>query len=189
MKLKITINLQFDPAVVDALTAIAQGLARPATSCTTVIPASPPRSAGRPPKRPAYIEPTAPNGLEAHRTPVLAPDTPAMPVTPEIAAIPPATNETEAKPKRNTQPRPQLPFAEFDTLVGKELKRLSVDGRIPSASLWDEHRDPRLPTYGAVMQRYGCTNLATFAEKMGMQPPLTRAMTINQNGANAIHSK
>lgn len=152
---------------------------------------SPPRLRGetKPPKRPARIVPTAPNGLEATRTDVREENIPADGVTHEIAAIPPATKEAEAKPKRNTQPRPQLSFAEFDTLVGKELKRLSVDGRIPNASLWDEHRDQRLPTYGAVMQRYGCTNLASFAEKMGMQPPLSKAFTINHNGAAAIYSK
>lgn len=93
------------------------------------------------------------------------------------------------KQPRNTRPREPLPFAEFDMLVGKELKRLSVDGRIPNAGLWDEQRDPRLPTYVAVMQRYGCTNLTSFAEKMGMQPPLSKAFTINQNGASAIHNK
>lgn len=204
MTITISLNIQLDatdPAVLDAqLAAISRNLfTRSPTSCTTVTaPAAPPRAmavatparSGRPAKRPATIEPTAQEGPETHRTDVRRPDTPANAPTPEIAPILPATNEAETpKPAKRPRSGDRLPFAEFDTLVGKELKRLSVDGRIPTAGLWDEQRDRRLPMYNAVMQRYGCTNLATFAEKMGMQPPLSKAFTINQNGANAIHNK
>lgn len=58
-------------------------------------------------------------------------------------------------------------------MVRKEIRRLGMDKRIPNAKLWDAERDERLPTYAAVMYRYGCTNLGEFAEKMGMQPPLS----------------
>lgn len=43
--------------------------------------------------RQAYLRTIAQDGLESHRTPVLAPDTPASTVTSELAAILPATNE------------------------------------------------------------------------------------------------
>ena len=213
MSVTISINIQLDatdPAAFDAqLAAIARNLlGRAAQLSTTVaLPSAPPRTmpptpgalSGRPPKRSAASAPAAPDGPETHRTLVLAPDAPAAPAMPQIVPIPPATKEkdegepTPVEPKaakqRNTRPRESLPFAEFDTLVAKELRRLSVDGRIPNAGLWDAQRDQRLPTYVAVMYRYGCTNLASFAEKMGMHPPLSKAFTINQNGANAIYDK
>lgn len=206
MSVTISINIQIDatdPAAFDAqLAAISRNLFGRATpSCTAVaLPSSPPRTMpttpaerpGRPPKRAATIEPAAPDGPEAHRTPVLVPDAPAVPAAPQIAAIPLAAGEVApkvAKPPKQPRSGDRLPFDEFDKLVARELKRLSIDGRIPGAGLWDEQRDRRLPTYGAVMQRYGCTNLASFAEKMGMQPPLSKAFTVNHNGANAIYDK
>lgn len=135
--------------------------------------------------RAVYMHQTAQEGPETARTDVRRENGHANGVTPEIAPILPATNEADAtkptpvatirdpllaeiaKPPKHPRSGDRLPFAEFDMLVGKELKRLSVDGRIPNAGLWDEQRDKRLPTYGAVMQRYGCTNLASFAEKRG----------------------
>lgn len=117
---------------------------------------------------------TAQNGPGPHRTDVRRPSVPANGVTPEIAAIPPATNESEAtEPETPRHSGDRLPFDQLDPLVRKEIKRLAMDGRIPSARLWDAERNKRLPTYGAVMQRYGCTNLHDFAERMNMQPPLS----------------
>lgn len=59
-----------------------------------------------------------------------------------------------------------------------------MDGRIPNAKLWDAERDPRLPTYGAIMLRYNARNLADLAAVMGMEPPLNYSrFTINANGA------
>lgn len=215
MSVTISINIQLDatdPAAFDAqLAAISHNLfGRAALSCAPVaLPSSPPRTmpptpvalSSRPPKRSAAIAPTAdglsggpsgakpPDGPETPRTPVLSPDTPAAPATPQIAAILPATDEMEpkaAKPPKQPRSGDRLPFDELDKLVAKELKRLSVDGRIPGAGLWDEQRDKRLPTYAAVMSRYGCTNLASFAEKMGMQPPLSKAFAVDHS---AIYGK
>lgn len=67
----------------------------------------------------------------------------------------------------------RLPFDELDTLVRSEMKRLSIDKRMPSSRLWDEERDKRLPTLGAIMHRYKKTRLADLAEVFGLQPPLS----------------
>lgn len=194
MTITISINITLEAADLVALGSLAWAtLPQPPPLPSPAAPPpapKPQRIEPKPAKRPANVEPTAPNGPESHRTDVRRENAPAEPVAPEIAPILPATEaKDEGKPPKHPRSGDRLPFAEFDMLVGKELKRLSVDGRIPNAGLWDEQRDKRLPTYGAVMQRYGCTNLASFAEKMGMQPPLSKAFTINHNGAAAIHSK
>jgi hypothetical protein len=96
----------------------------------------------------------------------------------EIAAIGAAQEEAEgndlvSRPsKRNTRPQPSLPFADFDKLARSEIKRLSMDGRIPSIKLWDSERDRRLPTYTAVLQRYKLSTLADLAALVGLEPPL-----------------
>lgn len=83
------------------------------------------------------------------------------------------------KQPREKQPRPvkkqgvaRLSFAEFDPLVRAEMKRLSLDKRMPGYKLWDSERDQRLPTLGGVMARYEKTRMADLAEVFGMQPPL-----------------
>ena len=113
------------------------------------------------------------NGPETPRTDVRR-NTPASGVTHEIAAILPATKEGEVtEPEAPRHSGDRLPFDQLDPLVRKEIKRLAMDGRIPSARLWDAERNKRLPAYDAVIQRYGCTNLHDFAERMNMQPPLS----------------
>lgn len=77
----------------------------------------------------------------------------------------------------------RLPFDQFDQMVRAEMKRLSMDRRIPSYRLWDTERDSRLPTLGGVIQRYGCTNLVDFAEKIDMLPPLS---ALGSNGVKAV---
>jgi len=67
----------------------------------------------------------------------------------------------------------RLPFDELDALVRTEMKRLSIDKRMPGSRLWDEERDNRLPTLGAIMHRYKKTRLADLAEVFGLQPPLS----------------
>lgn len=67
----------------------------------------------------------------------------------------------------------RLPFESFDVLVRSEMRRLSMDKRMPGFKLWDDQRDKRLPTLGAVMARYGKSRLGDLAEVLGMQPPLT----------------
>lgn len=83
------------------------------------------------------------------------------------------------KQPREKQPTPvkkqgaaRLSFAEFDPLVRAEMKRLSLDKRMPGYKLWDSERDQRLPTLVGVMARYEKTRMADLAEVFGMQPPL-----------------
>lgn len=136
-------------------------VAMPAIEVADRTPAGKPApKRAKPPKRAAALErPPAPIKLEAVTE---APD--------ETAPGAPATNSviTAADEKR-----PRLTFEELDPLVRRELKRLSMDGRIPSYKLWDGERDPRLPTLGALLARYGVTNLADFATFFGMEPPLS----------------
>lgn len=175
-------------------------LARLSAPPPTPPPSTPPRTLKprttvlRPAKRPAVIgddRPTAQNGLEGTRTDVREGKTPAEGAAPEIAAIPPATPSADDEPlHKKVMTGDRLPFEQLDKLVRKEVKRLALDGRIPSARLWDSERDKRLPTYGAVMYRYNTRNLAEFATLMGMEPPLSaKKFTINQNGANAIYGQ
>lgn len=75
------------------------------------------------------------------------------------------------KPARMTSDR--LPFAEFDQLVRTEMKRLSLDRRMPGHKFWDGERDKRLPTLGAVLYRYNVTTLADLADRLDLLPPLS----------------
>lgn len=173
MTITISINITLDPA---DLVALGNQLA----ADWTALPQSPlPTEGGAKSAKPTHIGAKATGRPKSPRTDVLAPDVAEPPATPQIAAILPATNEAEAtEPEtetksRNTRPREALPFAELDKLVRKEVKRLAMDGRIPNSKLWDSERDQRLPTYGAVLQRYGCANVKGFAAAMGMEPPLS----------------
>jgi len=72
-------------------------------------------------------------------------------------------------------PKKLLPFEEFDKLVRSEMKRLGpVPGTMPGHSLWNEMRDPQLPTMGAVVSRYHCTSLAELAALLNLAPPLSK---------------
>lgn len=67
----------------------------------------------------------------------------------------------------------RLPFDQFDKLVRSEMKRLSMDGRMPNHRLWNDERNVLLPTMARVMLRYGCNNLIDLAAKLDMLPPLS----------------
>ena len=80
----------------------------------------------------------------------------------------PATPTTETPKKR-------LPFEEFDKLVRSEMKRLApVPGTMPGHALWNELRDPQLPTMGAVVSRYDCTDLKGLAVLLNLAPPISK---------------
>lgn len=70
-------------------------------------------------------------------------------------------------------PSSRLPFAEFDRLVRKEMKRLAMDGRLPGHKLWDNERTQPLPTLAAVILRYRADGLVGLAEMLGFEPPLS----------------
>ena len=80
----------------------------------------------------------------------------------------PATPTTETPKKR-------LPFEEFDKLVRSEMKRLApVPGTMPGHALWNELRDSQLPTMGAVVSRYDCTDLKGLAAMLNLNPPISK---------------
>lgn len=138
----------------------------------------------------AIQAPTAQNGLETTRTDVPTPTTPARAKTAQIAPIAqPTQNAVKAAPaaiaKHNKRPVPPLPFAEFDVLCRAEMKRLSLDKRLPGRKLWDEERDRRLPTLDAVRMRYKCATLEQLAEELGFMPPLRRS-ELPANGTDTL---
>lgn len=78
---------------------------------------------------------------------------------------------------------PTLPFDEFDELVRKEAKRLSISGTLPGYALWNEQRDKRLPTLQAVILRYKASGPADLAKILGYFPPLhTKTAATETNG-------
>lgn len=65
-----------------------------------------------------------------------------------------------------------LPYDEFEQLARAEMKRLSLDGRMPSRVLWDAERDQRLPTFEAVRSRFQCATVAELADELELLPPI-----------------
>lgn len=89
------------------------------------------------------------------------------------AEAPTQTEETTT-PTPET-PKKRLPFEEFDKLVRSEMKRLApVPGTMPGHALWNELRDPQLPTMGGVISRYDCTDLKGLAELLNLNPPISK---------------
>jgi len=88
--------------------------------------------------------------------------------------------EKSPKPAEPTTQTPEiskkrLPFEEFDKLVRSEMKRLApVPGTMPGHALWNEMRDPQLPTMGAVVSRYDCTDLKGLAALLNLTPPISK---------------
>lgn len=115
----------------------------------------------------------------------------AQPVEPKPAAVakPPkrqAVLSAPAAPPAKKTMTPRLPFDELDSLTRREIKRLSMDGRIPNAKLWDSERDPRLPTMGAILIRYKARSIVELADPFGMEPPLSATrFVVHPNGAPA----
>lgn len=200
ISITISITITFDPtdiaAIINALkqTPAAQP---PSDSSVPSISSTPPRTlrphttGERPAKRPAKTKETGPTAEEsrpfvglyiptgnlpdgAQPSPTVVTTIPPATIT-EPATLPaepmPTVSETNGT-HRNTQPRPQLPWDAFDQLVRSEVRRLAMDGRVPGHKLWESERDQRLPTLGAVLQRYKTPTLVEFAALMGMEAPL-----------------
>jgi hypothetical protein len=114
------------------------------------------------------------NGHAARENAEEAPK-PAEPTTqtPENAEESPKTEEPTT-PTTET-PKKRLPFEEFDKLVRSEMKRLApIPGTMPGHTLWNELRDPQLPTMGAVVSRYDCTDLKGLAALLNLNPPISK---------------
>lgn len=185
--MQINISIQLDPGELAALVRSFVGIG------PIEVPIIP--DATEPPTTP-------PNALPS-------PDAPAPVSTPVLPAIPPATDEPETtsepapvggpkgRPKAVPEKRPavlegeaekpkriysgeRLKFDLFDNLVRSEMKRLSMDRRIPSHSLWNAERDQRLPTLTAICQRYDVPNLVALAQKLDMLPPLSATSGVHR---------
>ena len=124
-----------------------------------VVSAPETKAATSEPLPPAITEPpTAP--LNGHATSKNAEESP--------KTAEPTTQIPEITKKR-------LPFEEFDKLVRAEMKRLApVPGTMPGHALWNELRDPQLPTMGGVVSRYDCTDLKGLAVLLNLNPPISK---------------
>jgi hypothetical protein len=109
-----------------------------------------------------------------------------LPATPNGAVATSLISNGHAAPTLAPEPaRDRLPFAQLDALVRSEMKRLSMDGRIPGHKLWESERDPRLPTLGAIISRYKCANLIDLAAHFGLEPPLSVLSRMSPVAVNA----
>ncbi|MEZ4684169.1 MAG: hypothetical protein R2932_59160 [Caldilineaceae bacterium] len=120
------------------------------------------------------IEPTPKNGTESVETDVRHGIMHATGETPKEA---PATSTTQRKSRGRPRKlagdlvEPSADWDAFDALVRDEMKRLCIDGRIPSTAIWNNNRDVRLPTMAGVLQAYDVLNVLTLAAKLEMRPP------------------
>ena len=65
-----------------------------------------------------------------------------------------------------------MEFEEFDALVKREVRRLAAGKTMPSHALWNEMRDPKLPTLSTVIARYGAGTAEELASLLGYNPSL-----------------
>ena len=55
------------------------------------------------------------------------------------------------------------------------MKRLApIPNTMPGHALWNELRDPQLPTMGGVISRYDCTDLKGLAVLLNLNPPISK---------------
>lgn len=162
----IEIHIEDDAAAPAAITgttaqaleqAIKPLIARHATNGKVATPRKPHAAAPAPETKATTSEPLPPT-IESTE-----------PATVQLNGHAPATNAEETpKPAETTtqtpEPKKRLPFEEFDKLVRAEMERLApVPGTMPGHALWNELRDSQLPTMGAVVSRYDCTDLKGLA--------------------------
>ena len=101
-----------------------------------------------------------------------------QPVTPTLPAVvatkaEPMVKATKVEDGKGDSKRGKvLPYDEFEKLARAEMKRLSLDGRMPSRVLWDAERDQRLPTFEAVRSRFQCATVAELADELELLPPI-----------------
>lgn len=190
--ISLTLNVQLDAtdlAALDArLAALARGIGRfaestePPQSHTEPTPSVDLRAASAPSAN-RTSPPTAQNAPKQRK---ITPRPPKIPAPARTGVLPPVFSAT-ANGNANghaaiIEPMPAvgpatashaIPFAEFDRLVRREMKRLAMDGRLPGHKLWDSERTPPLPTLSAVILRYRADGLVGLAEMLEMEPPLS----------------
>lgn len=157
--MKLTIELS-ETETQNLLSLLIAGLAK--------VAPPPPASVAEPPPAPKRRGPY----IRKREAQPAAPLAPSGPPADEPAPQPPAP-ELDPEPAKRTYTGDRLPFDQLDPLVRSEMKRLSMDGRMPNHKLWDSERDPALPTLAAIILRYKCKGLADLADLMGLEPPLT----------------
>ena len=176
--MQININIQLDPGEL-------ADLVRSFAALITPIKAIPPEPPTMPPN--ALLRPDTPAPTSTPVLPAIAPATEATGAIAPLGEWTPVATQPERKSKPTAEKRPaeevgqtekrnypsRLEFGLFDILVRSEMKRLSLDRRIPSHSLWNAERDQRLPTLTAICQRYDAPNLVALAAKLDMLPPLS----------------
>jgi len=102
-------------------------------------------------------------------------DTPAGTQNPQLDATTPAKTKT----KRGRKPKivqevidHKAYWDQFHALVCDEMRRLSVNDRMPTKAIWNNERDPRLPTIAKVLRAYTAENMLQLASFLEMRPPV-----------------
>lgn len=112
---------------------------------------------------------------ELRRKPAAPPAIGGLPV---VEPEPAVSNGKAQGTRKPAPPLARTGYDEFHALVPAEMKRLApLPNTIPSHKLWDDQRNPKLPTMQGVVRRYGCQTIAELAAKLGMEPPLGRGQT------------
>ena len=203
MTITINLTIQAEPDDLVALGAMLTAAMVGATRSTAAFAPNVPALPTAPPDEPPSVEQfTSPDDSEPLSVePPAQPDPSAgdrlaeQPVQHPPAKVAPQPNPTVAGPPRRkpvpsaakkvpkSGQRTVLPLDEYDVLVRSEMKRLSMEGRLPNRRLWDEERNPRLPTLKAVQDRYKCDSLDALAAVMGLEPPLRNHVYVpDENG-------
>jgi hypothetical protein len=199
--ISLTLNVSLDAADLAALDARLAALARGMARLTESAEAPQSHTEPTPSVDSANPDPKPQNALKRGKPTPRPPKMPAPGGTPVLPPVFPATANGDGTQQTPTAVQPQrreereeeqkpdqslgdlgafavdapsrLPFVEFDKLVRSEMKRLSMDGRIPSYKLWDSERDRRLPSQAGLLYRYKVGGIGELAPVFGLEPPLS----------------
>lgn len=180
--MKITINIQsIEITIEDETAAPAAMMTATVQSLEQVVtPLLTPHVNGKvvTPRKPRAVVPAPDTKASAPLPPAI--DITEPPTAPLNGHATPENAEESPKPAEPTTQTPEiikkrLTFEEFDKLVRAEMKRLApVPNTMPGHALWNELRDPQLPTMGGVISRYDCTDLKGLAALLNLNPPISK---------------